>query len=349
VTRRLLVITSVHPADDPRIRFKYLATLAADFDIVYATKAPAPTEHERIAWHRLRGGRVARWFGALWLMLTAETDIVVVHDPELLPAAIVTALLRRTPVVFDLHESLPGQMRTKKSVPSVLRRPMSNLAQAWLNLAGSNLEITLAEAGYGTLFRTARPVFANYPLDGSLPPVLDKPREGVIYVGDVNRQRGAVTLLEAAAGADVGPVVYVGRCNPTLRRQLLETAAELGVEIDLRGWMPYAQAMEVAGGAVVGVSPLHDTPNYRNSLPTKTLEYLAMGTPVIASDLPGTAAVIGGLRGVCLVPPGDVARLAAALRTQPTALAADALQGATDIRSQFRWPEDDVRAFYASL
>jgi glycosyltransferase involved in cell wall biosynthesis len=349
VTRQLLVVTSVHPADDPRIRFKYLPTLAADFDIVYATKAPAPSKHDAFTWHRLRGGRVARWLRSLRLMLTTDADLIVFHDPELIPAGIVTALSRRTPVVFDLHENLPAQMRTKSSLPAVARPPLSYLTRLWLRLADRTLNVTLAENGYRSLFDSSRPVFANLPMEGSLPEVADHPRDGVVYVGDITRQRGAMTLLEAAGVAEVGPVVYVGRCDPTLRRELLECAAELGVEIDLLGWKPYGQAMEIAGAALVGVSPLHDTPNYRNSLSTKTLEYLAMGTPVISSDLPGTTDVIGELPGVRLVPPGDVAELAAALRTAPAALQGGASKGAADIRERFKWPEDDVREFYASL
>ncbi len=349
MTRQLLVVSSVHPADDPRIRFKYLPTLAVDFDVVYATKAPAPSRHDAVRWHRLRGGRVARWLQSLRLMLTTDADVLVFHDPELIPAGVITALSRRTPVVFDLHENLPAQMRTRSSLPVVVRQPLSYVARLSLKLADRTLHVTLAESGYRSLFDSSRPVFPNLPMEGSLPEVSDLAREGVVYVGDITRQRGAMTLLEAAAVAEIGPVVYVGRCEPTLRRGLLERAAELGVDIDLVLWKPYREAMEIAGAAVVGVSPLHDTPNYRDSLPTKTLEYLAMGTPVIASDLPGTADVIRELPGVRLVPPGDVAELAAALRTAPAALGAEASAGAADIRDRYKWPEDDVREFYASL
>jgi glycosyltransferase involved in cell wall biosynthesis len=282
-------------------------------------------------------------------MLTIDTDVIAVHDPELIPAAVLTATSRQIPVVFDLHENLPAQVRTKSSLPGVLRRPLSRLMRAWLKLAERTMDVTLAETGYNTLFGSVRPVFPNYPLEGSLPEVSGRARAGVVYVGDVTRQRGAMTLLEAGAEADAGPVIYVGRCDPILRRELLERAAELGVDIELRGWMPYAEAMEVVGAAAVGVSPLHDIPNYRHSLPTKTLEYLAMGTPVIASDLPGTAGVIGELPGVQLVRPGDVTELAGALRADRVALATDAMAGAANIRRQFTWPEDDVRAFYSSL
>ncbi|MCJ7779297.1 MAG: glycosyltransferase, partial [Acidimicrobiia bacterium] len=160
---------------------------------------------------------------------------------------------------------------------------------------------------------------------------------------------GAATLLDAAAEAGIGPVRYVGRCSDTLRHRLLERAAERGVEIELLGWRPHAEAMAIAGRAMVGVSPLHDTPNYRHSLPTKTLEYLAMGTPVIASDLPGTRDVIGSLPGVRFVPAGDIEALAEAFESIGDGFVEEAIEGAADVRNRYRWPADEVRAFYSSL
>ncbi len=346
---RLLVVTTVHPADDPRIREKHIRSLTDTFAVTYATKAPPPSDDRGLEWHALSGGRVVRWFSALRLMLTTRANIVAIHDPELIPVGVLVRLLRAKPVVLDVHENVPAQVRTKPSVPRALRRPVAAVARFWLSAAERTLGLTLAEDGYRPLFRWAHPVFPNFP-DATL---LGEPfvgeREGIAYVGDVTEQRGAVTLLDAAAAAGVGPVRYVGRCNPGLRRKLLERASERGVEIELLGWRPQAEAMAIAGRARVGVSPLHDTPNYRDSLPTKTLEYLAVGTPVIASDLPGTSRVIGSLPGVRLVPAGDEDALSEALAAIDAELLEAALRGVTDVRTRYRWPSDDVRSFYESL
>ncbi|MEA2023395.1 MAG: glycosyltransferase [Actinomycetota bacterium] len=349
MTRRLLVVTTVHPADDPRIREKHIRTLGVDFDVTYATKAPPPSDTEAIEWRVLSGGRVARWFAALRLMLTARADVIAIHDPELIPAGIVASVVRRIPVVFDMHENVPALARTRVSVPTWLRWPFGVAARGLLAAADRMLVVTVAEAGYGTLLNSEPPVFPNFLDESRLPEVPTGARSGVIYVGDVTEQRGAVTILKAVASVDAGPLTYVGRCSPDLRRTLLEQAAALGVDIELAGWTPHAEAMEMAGSAAVGVSPLHDLPNYRHSLPTKTLEYLAMGTPVVASDLPGTRAVIGSLPGATLVPPGGVAALANALVAVDEDAIAAASAGAPEVRRRFRWPADEVRTLYASL
>ena len=349
MSQRLLVVTSVHPADDPRIREKHIRTLADEFDVVYVTKAPAPSDRDGIEWRELSGGRVSRWFSSLRIMLTTRTDVIAIHDPELVPAGILARFVRRKPVVFDLHENVPAQILTRPSLPWVLRRPLAAVARFWLSMAERYLTVSLAEDGYRPLFVSDHPVFPNYPEVPLLPEAVSGERSGIVYVGDVTEQRGAVTLLDAAADAGIGPVLYVGRCNDTLRRHLLERAAERGVAIELLGWRPHAEAMAIAGRALAGVSPLHNTPNYRNSLPTKTLEYLVMGTPVVASDLPGTSSVIGSLPGVRLVPAGDVGALARALDSIDAVLAEEAVEGVGDVRRQFRWPSDEVRAFYVSL
>jgi glycosyltransferase involved in cell wall biosynthesis len=346
---RLLVVTSVHPSDDPRIREKLIRTLDTSFDVTYASKPPGPVEQTGLRWRSLGGGRFVRWLAALRLMLTERVDVIVFHDPELIPAGILTRLVRRIPIVFDLHENVPAQMLTKTSVPRLLRFPLLLAARFWLACADRTLDVTLAEDGYQALFRSPRPVFPNYPEADGFPEYDTGSRAGIVYVGDVTEQRGAMTLLDAAAAAGDTEIVYVGRCSDVLRRRLLDRAAGLGVDIEILGWRPHEEAMAIAGRARVGVSPLHDVPNYRHSLPTKTLEYLALGTPVIASDLPGTRAVIGSLPGVRLVSPGSVAALTEALAAVDDDLVKSAISGAEAVRQRFRWPSAAVIDYYVSL
>lgn len=49
------------------------------------------------------------------------------------------------------------------------------------------------------------------------------------------------------------------------------------------GFVPNGEALKMVDGALAGLSLLHDEPNYRHSLPTKVVEYMAHGVPVITS------------------------------------------------------------------
>jgi glycosyltransferase involved in cell wall biosynthesis len=122
------------------------------------------------------------------------------------------------------------------------------------------------------------------------------------------------------------------------------------VSLEVLGFLPHRRAMEIAGGASAGLSLLHDLPNYADSLPTKVIEYLEMGLPVVASDLPGTRAAVAGRGGVALVPPGDPAAAAGALDAilaGGEARRAAAAQ-APSLRESLVWPDDEVRRVYGT-
>lgn len=344
---RLLVITSVHRPDDPRIRAKLIPSLAADWDVTYATADPGPSDDTGLTWIRLSGGRLRRWLGGTRHILARGWGIVAVHDPELLPGALVRGMLGR-PTVFDLHENLPALFRTRGWVPGPLRSPLSLITRALLRLSERLITITLAEAGYQGLFRRDHPVIANH-----LPPQLPEPGEVeappfLVYLGDITEERGAFLALEAAAGAGQR-LVMIGRVSPPrLADRLQRRARELGVDIDLVGELAHPQALARIVGASAGLSPLLDVENYRHSLPTKVPEYLALGLPVLASDLPGTRLPTERFAGMRFVAPGD----AGAWREAGAALAADpgwrrrARDELESVRAAFSWSEARVRDVY---
>jgi glycosyltransferase involved in cell wall biosynthesis len=82
-------------------------------------------------------------------------------------------------------------------------------------------------------------------------------------------------------------------------------------------------------------------------MPTKVIEYLAMGVPVVASDLAGIREALAGRAAVEVVSPGDAA---AAARAVTLLLAEEAREGAAlqapVVRRTLIWPDEDVRRVY---
>lgn len=345
--RRLLVVTSVHRPDDPRIRVKLIETLAAEWEIHYATKTPCPGDLTEIEWLPLAGGRARRWLAALRLIPRKRWDLVAIHDPELLTAGWLRAMLGR-PTLFDLHENLPAQLRTRRSTPAWLRPALALAAGAALRVTERLMTVTLAEEGYQSLFRRPHPVIANH-----LPGWLPEPRAVgqppyLAYLGDVTELRGAFLALEAAAGAGHRLVMVGGVSPSSLTPRLLRRAEELGVEVELTGQLPHRGALDRVAGATAGLSPLLDIDNYRDSLPTKVPEYLALGLPVIASDLPGTRQPTSGLDGIVFVPAGD----AVAWREAGAKVGADhglrqrVAEQIDEVKRRFAWPAEEVLIVY---
>lgn len=140
--------------------------------------------------------------------------------------------------------------------------------------------------------------YASEPLPGFVPP-----EPYIMYAGRLGEAKGTDVLLEA----------YRQLEEP--RPPLLMLAANAGdhEEINLPGVRlvrnaPYAQTRAAWGGALVAVVPSV----WGDPAPTVAAEALSAGTPVIASEIGGLAEMVGD--GGILVPPGDPAALAAALR-----------------------------------
>jgi glycosyltransferase involved in cell wall biosynthesis len=348
VKPRLLVLTTVHHPDDPRIRERLIRTLAPDFDVTYAARTPGPSDRDGLTWLPLNGGRLRRNAAAARHLWFSRYDVASLQDPELLPTAIMVRLIRRKRIVFDLHENLPAQAATKPWLWRPLRPPVAWLSRRLLRIAERVLAITLAEQGYADLFRREHPVFPNHPDTERLPAVTADRDGSVVYVGDITEARGLREAVVAAGAAGI-PVRLIGSVSDDERRVLETLAREHDALVRFDGRMPHLAAMESVGKASVAISPLRDLPNYRHSLPTKILEYLAMGVPVVATDLPGTREVVEGLESVWLVPAGDAVALATALSEASEADETAAPRQATAVRERFRWPTDRVAEFYRRL
>jgi len=351
MTPRLLVLTTIHDPDDPRVRERTLASLAAVFEVDYATRSPGPTGRDDLTWIELPGGRVRRWFGALRLMLSRRYDAVSIHDPELIPGALLARLLRRSRIVVDVHEHVPGQILHKDWVWAPLRRPVAWIAHRLLRLAERFLVVTLAEDGYHVLFRGRHPVFPNYPATGSLP----GPAEDggyLAYVGVVNEYRGATLMVETAGAMQQPiPLVMVGRVTDEMAAGLQGLAERLGVDLTLTGPKPHREAMETAAAGSAGLALMADVPNNRWSQPTKLWEYLGMGVPLVASRLAGIEQAMEGLSAVHLVTPHDPVAAAGAIEAilADPAIRETARSHAPGIAEGLVWPSDAVREFYLGI
>lgn len=341
------MVTTVHWPDDTRIRERLIRTLAEDFEVSYATKSPGPSDRSDLTWLPLRGGRLRRNLGALRVCLAQDWDVLVFHDPELLSVGILSRLFRRRPVVFDVHEDFSAVATTRGWLPTVVRRPASACIRVALRVAESFFILTLAEENYRRLFRHSHAVFPNFPDTSRYP----EPTDGdgsVVYLGDVTLERGAGVAMEAVA-LHGRQMTFIGRVSDQLETQLRESAGN-GVNVEFTNELPNPLALDRVRTAGVAIAPLLDIPNYRHSAPTKILEYLALGVPVVASDLPGTRNLVEGLDAVELVPPGDSEQLARAIdHSLVPELREAAVAQVEKIRERYRWPSEDVLGFYHSL
>ncbi|MBA4156706.1 MAG: glycosyltransferase [Gemmatimonadetes bacterium] len=143
-----------------------------------------------------------------------------------------------------------------------------------------------------------------------------RPARRVIAVGRLVPQKGFDYLLQAARLLrDRGQTVEVEFVGDGEDRQALEAmAARLGIaeQVTFRGWLPFSGVRDAMSAATVLV---HSSGGLGDGLPNVLREAMALGTPVIASDVAGIPEALDRGRCGVLVPPRDIEALAGAIAT----------------------------------
>jgi glycosyltransferase involved in cell wall biosynthesis len=128
------------------------------------------------------------------------------------------------------------------------------------------------------------------------------------YLGTLNSQRRLEVLIEMLAelrgSGQAVRLLFVGGSDEASDAPRLEhRALELGVrdDIEITGFLPREEALARVQEADIGLSPFYPTPVLRSTSPTKLIEYLALGLPVVANDHPEQRLILRESRaGVCV-------------------------------------------------
>lgn len=134
----------------------------------------------------------------------------------------------------------------------------------------------------------------------------------VLYVGRLSPEKGVDVLLRAWA--------LVLQAHPTAHLRLVGDGPERGALEALAARLGLAEGVSFAGAVRQGLvdeyqrATIFVLPSHREGVSIALLEAMACGLPVVATAVGGTPEVVHeGVQGL-LVPPGDPAALAGALR-----------------------------------
>jgi colanic acid biosynthesis glycosyl transferase WcaI len=143
-----------------------------------------------------------------------------------------------------------------------------------------------------------------------------------MYCGTVGLAQGVGTLLAAAEllERDHAPVEVVVVGDGAERGELEEQAKRSGLKrVTFAGSVSREEVPQRIASANVTVMTLRDLPLFEDALPTKLLEYMAAGRPVVAGASGQAARMLEEVGAGIACPPENPAALAEAIRT----LAAD--------------------------
>jgi glycosyltransferase involved in cell wall biosynthesis len=357
---RVLVCTIVHHPADARIYHRQIrALLDAGHEVRYLAPGEGqdPFYPERPG-YLLQVTTVPRAAGRrrLGALLAArrelarqcaDADLLLIHDPELLLA--LPPRRKRPPAVWDVHEDTAAALGTKPWLPRPFRPAAAAAVRATERLAERYMYLILAEHGYVPRFTRPHPVVPNTTyVPDAVPPGRDL---RVVYLGHLSPDRGAGDMIEMASllRPDGITVELIGPADGRARA-LIEPAQAEGL-LTWHGFVPNDRALPMLDGALAGLSLLHDEPNFRHSLPTKVVEYMARGVPVVTTPLPAAAGLAADHDCGFVVPFADPRAAADAVRklaADPSLRAEMGRRGHEAARSGLGWP-GDARAFVAQL
>ena len=349
-------MTVVHNPEDARILHRQIRALVdAGHEVTYAASftahgvVPRPWVNGVDLPRAAQRKRLAAMWAArkLFKRMRRKVDLVLIHDPELLFA--VWGVRNRPPVVWDVHEDTPATLSLKPWLPSLLRPPVRFLARMLESIAENHLHLLLAETAYAGRFKHAHLIVPNetWVPDAVTPPGDDR----VVYLGWLSRARGVLEAVEVAKLLQPYRVAVelIGYADPQSRPMLNQAVAD-GL-LEWRDFMPNDEALKRLDGALAGLSLLHDEPNYRHSMPTKIIEYMAHGIPVITTPSPRAVELVERYESGVVVAwedPKAVAQAVLTLRDDVRERQAQGARGYAAARANHHWP-NSARRFVVQL
>jgi starch synthase len=308
-------------------------------------------------WERLANGPEVRYAAALEALSVdlamardpVAADVVHAHTWYVALAGVLVRALHRIPLVVTLHSIEPLRPWKEEQLGS------GYLVSSWVERAA----VEQAERVIAVSAQMRADILHHFRVDPDRVVVVhngidaesfrrtdrrdalerhDIARPYVLFVGRVSEQKGIFHLLEAAATFPDG--VDLVLCASTPDTPELEARLRAAVAGHPRvrwihAMLPREDVVELYSHASVFVCPSVYEP-----FGLINLEAMACGTPVIATRVGGIPEVVVHDETGWLVPPGDPAALAAAVRqllADPKRAAAFGVAGRRRVEARFSW------------
>jgi glycosyltransferase involved in cell wall biosynthesis len=230
--------------------------------------------------------------GAAGLFVEASTSWCTIEDLQLMTACRKAGVpvITWIPDAYQLYpETMAGIPFHKRLGSSILWR-----LSVWGYFRTSDA-IGVQSESFSRLFNYpphVRPIISPSAASQNEVPPISAQADALLYTGNASQPRLGVELLVEAAE-------IARRKFPNLRLLLVCPPGRLPPK-DLYVHRPWIEVMSLTTDEIVNllpqvrvlVNPLRDAPYHRLQIPTKVMDYLGYGRPILATDLPEITRII---------------------------------------------------------
>lgn len=236
-------------------------------------------------------------FRLFLFLLFAKSDILLSNDLDTLPANFYAAKLKKNHLVYDSHEyftevpELIKRPRVQKIWELLEKRMVPKIKFAY-TVCGSIAEIYTKK--YGTPFKVVR----NVPLKRTFPSAIteriNNSEKIILYQGAVNIGRGLEQAILSMKFIENARLIIAGDGDIKSELEELVNEENLKEKVEFTGKLPLEELAKLTPTADLGLSIEEDLGlNYRFALPNKLFDYIQAQVPVLVTDLPEMAAIVG--------------------------------------------------------
>lgn len=312
MAKRVVQVCSAHPSDDGRVFQRTCRALAeAGYEVHLIATDPAPQAYERhgVTIHPLEHvissrERIRRRHQVARMAAELRPDILHVHEPELLGPVIKSS--GQTPVIFDAHELYVEVLLDREWLPRWIRpvaRAAWDVYERWL--LRQCVAVFAATEGVAARYRPLHPrtiVLANFPdlREHLAMPAPARSGRDCVFSGTLSENRGLFEMLDAfrlLADRGVAATLHIaGKGSAELMQRLDDRVEMLDLRDRVRVSGPFARedGTRMANEASIGMVPHLPYGNNLVAWPVKMLDYLALGLPLVYSNLPCHIELLAG-------------------------------------------------------
>lgn len=310
-------VTSAHPRFDVRIYRKQcnsLAEMGYQVSLVVADgKGAVSLDGINIIDVGKPASRIHRMIFIPWKIFSfihksKDTKIFHLHDPELIPMGLVLRMLGKK-VIFDSHEDVCAQIKSKEYLSPILARIISIVYSIFEYCSLRHFSLVVAatpEIGNKLRkFSKSLVVVNNYPI---VPLKTQKRKRdystNICYVGRISELRGAIQLVKAMEFTSDGVhLLLAGKIS----EELLENLSQLPSwrRCTYLGEVDASAVQEIYDRSKIGIATYLEAPNHNKSQPNKIYEYMSASLPIICSSFPKWNSLIAKANSGVTVDPSS--------------------------------------------